>query len=953
MSQKKYISLNKLSVFLENLSNKFANLVHTHNLSDIVDYTVDSELLPDSTNPVQNKVIDAEFNAIANAMGALESAIDDKADSVHTHVISEVDNLQTTLDTLQENIDSIPQPDWSQNDENAEDFIKNRTHYDSITVLAECKYFDNEDYYRISEFTWEKDKVYIVICDGVKYEISSNGNIFSFVGGSVIYWGSAPNNITSDLPFSIFTRSSSLPVTDRLECYFYDGESPASHSLQIIDEEIHQLDEKYIPSSIARVDDVEAAIAESSSDYFATLTNKYVAGTGFVLECDTDFETLWQYHEEGRDVFLCHTSGGQIQRIRAEFHNLYDSDVIKRYIQGKSFNAASRDMFIYELAEDAGNNYFTSTQMQLINITQVKQETGTNTSFPMSQNAVTEALATNLTEAKSYADTAIGDLDSEKLDILDAAFVESKSDNYFSHRTEIYDGTVGSYAYKLEDVYNEMPFACYYYNFEVPITTNDFDRWYWQIKYKYNGTYRVSKVRSEIDASSLLKLITDDNGGYADALVGFYNKKTYTDADTLSDSNYCCMEFIVQSFDSMTGNALLTEEEFTAIKEAIENAEIRLYICKNNVLTLNNTAEYTPTEDYHPSTKKYVDDSITSIPEQVQANWNENDETSVSFVKNRTHYAATIVKMEDLTDSTIVNGWCYHELSSGVLSQIRNSSSNDLMLRIYWNTGNSFENERITPVVEFNDNYMVASNSYGEYPRSHNSVLIVFSDATEIAIDSSTTITLDKGLYLPYDEEYREYVAGFMAQEVTYKLPEQYIPDTIARASDIVQSNWNQNDVNAKDYIKNRPFYENITTLLAETDIVIDNNITSIGKAIPFVVGCFYAIILDGTKYEAQAVTSDYGISVQLDINNSSLSINYEGNITAEPVNYGDHTIQIISLSDYEIKQLDEKYIPETIARVPTEEDALVLVAEMGLVSPATADDGSIYTDENGVVYTL
>lgn len=62
MSQKKYISLNKLSVFLENLSNKFAKLVHTHNLSDITDYTVDSELSPSSVNPVQNKVIDAEFD---------------------------------------------------------------------------------------------------------------------------------------------------------------------------------------------------------------------------------------------------------------------------------------------------------------------------------------------------------------------------------------------------------------------------------------------------------------------------------------------------------------------------------------------------------------------------------------------------------------------------------------------------------------------------------------------------------------------------------------------------------------------------------------------------------------------------------------------------------------------------------------------------------------------------
>ena len=35
------------------------------------------------------------------------------------------------------------------------------------------------------------------------------------------------------------------------------------------------------------------------------------------------------------------------------------------------------------------------------------------------------------------------------------------------------------------------------------------------------------------------------------------------------------------------------------------------------------------------------------------------------------------------------------------------------------------------------------------------------------------------------------------------------------------------------------------------------------------------------------------------------------------------------------------------------ETDAIELATNMGLVSPATAEDGSIYTDENGVLYSL
>lgn len=85
MAQKKYVSLSKLSTFLENLKSTFSTLSHKHTISDITDYTVDTALSSTSTNPVQNKVIDAEFDAMSNAMGALELAIDGKADTSHIH----------------------------------------------------------------------------------------------------------------------------------------------------------------------------------------------------------------------------------------------------------------------------------------------------------------------------------------------------------------------------------------------------------------------------------------------------------------------------------------------------------------------------------------------------------------------------------------------------------------------------------------------------------------------------------------------------------------------------------------------------------------------------------------------------------------------------------------------------------------------------------------------------
>ena len=75
-NSKKYVSLTSLSNFLDNIKAQYSKIGHKHPISDFMDYTVDTELSPISTNPVQNKVIDAEFEAMATAMNALEQYVD-------------------------------------------------------------------------------------------------------------------------------------------------------------------------------------------------------------------------------------------------------------------------------------------------------------------------------------------------------------------------------------------------------------------------------------------------------------------------------------------------------------------------------------------------------------------------------------------------------------------------------------------------------------------------------------------------------------------------------------------------------------------------------------------------------------------------------------------------------------------------------------------------------------
>ena len=64
MSQEQYNFLDELGLgkVIGNVKTMFAKLSHSHKLSDISDYTVDSAMSSTSTNPVQNKVINSALS---------------------------------------------------------------------------------------------------------------------------------------------------------------------------------------------------------------------------------------------------------------------------------------------------------------------------------------------------------------------------------------------------------------------------------------------------------------------------------------------------------------------------------------------------------------------------------------------------------------------------------------------------------------------------------------------------------------------------------------------------------------------------------------------------------------------------------------------------------------------------------------------------------------------------
>lgn len=97
-----------------------------------------------------------------------------------------------------------------------------------------------------------------------------------------------------------------------------------------------------------------------------------------------------------------------------------------------------------------------------------------------------------------------------------------------------------------------------------------------------------------------------------------YNNKDYTalrievsgEADIMNFVGYFdrppLLTWIPYLEETGSGTVILNEE----INSNIDVSAAKEFVYSSNVLTKNNTSAYTPTNDYHPSTKKYVDEQM-------------------------------------------------------------------------------------------------------------------------------------------------------------------------------------------------------------------------------------------------------------------------------------------------------------------------------------------------------
>lgn len=190
--------------------------------------------------------------------------------------------VKRSADEVRGEIPAIPTPkqaDWNQNDDTAIDHIKGRTHYERIGFkqIPIGTYNDHAPGYtdyNVGPYAWDYTNGITLRVDGVVYEFEtftksdfdSNLGCYGYWVGAPLVRGQIADSSEYPFHFRIFEKDNEYAHVE-----FADGTD--NHTFEVFCTEIKQLDEKYIPDSIARKSDIPQG--GGTSDIPDTLPNPH------------------------------------------------------------------------------------------------------------------------------------------------------------------------------------------------------------------------------------------------------------------------------------------------------------------------------------------------------------------------------------------------------------------------------------------------------------------------------------------------------------------------------------------------------------------------------------------------------------------------------------------------------------------------------------------------------
>jgi hypothetical protein len=280
----------------------------------------------------------------------------------------------------------------------------------------------------------------------------------------------------------------------------------------------------------------------------------------------------------------------------------------------------------------------------------------------------------------------------------------------------------------------------------------------------------------------------------------------------------------------------------------------------------------------------------------------------------------------DYTISILEPETVVHKLDAKYLSIIENVPE----------TVVSLENVRDTDVYE-GPEYKKLVGCYKVYIDDQPKILefVDHGDYSDIVEDNSYNIeTRNGGIYFAFWDDLTANPHDVKIVSIdTYdeKINKKYLPEDIGGAQ--LQADWNQSDENGPDYIKNRTHYEQVNSEVVADEIAEYNayeNSFEVNLSFPPVEYHKYIITLGNTtlytgvvgnngdeyyayiyRTEAEAEEDDYNLSIgQLYGWNDTRFYVYDLSLLSDPLH-----VTVTHIAGVELKQLDEKFIPDSIAR--------------------------------------
>ena len=322
--------------------------------------------------------------------------------------------------------------------------------------------------------------------------------------------------------------------------------------------------------------------------------------------------------------------------------------------------------------------------------------------------------------------------------------------------------------------------------------------------------------------------------------------------------------------------------------------------------------------------------------ELIQSDYAQYDDSKLDYIKNRTHYDTRRIETveysfdgnlnnrEVIYDERIPIGFVklsddtypYSIWEGGYVNIVHEGIAQDLEVT----------HSNITIYTNPNDGeieYYIIANRFFVNPRDEY-------------VQVSPTVFLPKGMwgliemYMDNDpSNLRSYSASITSGPIhkgeLKKLDEKYLPS--------LQSDWNQSDETASDYVQNRTHYIDWEYAQICTDVSINASWAYTGYEIfglspmTFKAGEIYEVTFDGVTYRvaAQVGTTEYNEEITYigdivlvgaateDLNTARLPFCFN-NVKNWVQSGGNHTVSIFGMMPI-YRKLDERFLPDTVAK--------------------------------------